>query len=112
MSPAYLIFHILALEIFVTLLEHLTRQLQVALNHLWLPLLVPVVAFLILVLALVPRKLDWLRFKSRIRDPDLPVPACHSEPLVQRTRAGTLTLLHLKVDVCLPEELRHREWSL
>ena len=40
------------------------------------------------------------------------MPACRGEPLVQRTCPGSLTLLNLEIDVCLPEEFRHRQWGL
>jgi hypothetical protein len=106
MSPAYFVLQTLALEVLVALLEHLTCQLQVAFDHLWFLLLV--VFVFVLVLTLVSGQLDRLRLEHRICNPDFPVPACRGEPLVQRTCPGTLTLLNLEIDVCLPEELWHR----
>jgi hypothetical protein len=105
MSLAYFVLQTFALEVLVALLEHLTCQLQVTFDHLRFLLVVALVV--VVVLALVPGQLDRLRLKHRICNPDLPVPACRGEPLVQRTCPGTLTLLNLEIYVRLPEELGH-----
>ena len=107
MRPTYFVLQTLALEVLVALLEHLTCEFQVAFDHLRFLFFVTLVV-VVVVLTLVPGQLDRLRLEHRICNPDLPVPACRGEPLIQRTCPGTLTLLDLEIDVRLPEELGHR----
>jgi len=103
----YLALETLVPQILVSSLEHLPGQLRITLYHLNFRLLI-----VILLLPLSPRDRNSLTLEKGIRNPHLDMATEADEPLIQAPRLFPFTLLRLKIDVSLPQKLRHGQRRL